>query len=193
MGDLARRIPITFWTMFIATLAISGIPGLAGFFSKDEILWQTWRSEGGAYRFLWFVGYATAIMNLGAFAVIASLRRRDVIGDEIDDIAGLYHRAPVEAVLMLIFLLSLAGIPPMAGFLAKYFIFLSLIESQHYLLAALAVLYALFGLYYYMAIRGAEADRSPLIPISSTACGNTRESRISINSTSVRPRSSAAP
>jgi NADH-quinone oxidoreductase subunit N len=51
--------------------------------------------------------------------VIASLRRRDVIGDEIDDIAGLYHRAPVEAMLMLIFLLSLAGIPPMAGFLAK--------------------------------------------------------------------------
>jgi len=63
MGDLAKRIPITFWTMFIATLAISGIPGLAGFFSKDEILWQTWRSEGGAYRILWFVGYATAIMT----------------------------------------------------------------------------------------------------------------------------------
>jgi len=100
-------------------------------------------------------------MNLGAFAVIASLRRRDVIGDEIDDIAGLYHRAPVEAVLMLIFLLSLAGIPPMAGFLAKYFIFLSLIESQHYLLAALAVLYALFGLYYYMKIGSAMFMRQP--------------------------------
>jgi len=91
-------------------------------------------------------------MNLGAFAVITSLRQRDVIGDEIDDIAGLYYRAPVEAVLMLIFLLSLAGIPPLAGFYGKYFIFLSLIESQHYVLASLAVLYALFGLYYYMRI-----------------------------------------
>ncbi len=74
-------------------------------------------------------------MNLGAFAVITSLRQRDVIGDEIDDIAGLYYRAPVEAVLMLIFLLSLAGIPPLAGFYGKYFIFLSLIESGHFVLA----------------------------------------------------------
>src|SRR6202047_4380007 len=53
-------------------------------------------------------------MNLGAFAVVASLRQRQVIGDEIDDIAGLFSRAPTEAVLMLIFLLSLAGIPPLA-------------------------------------------------------------------------------
>jgi NADH-quinone oxidoreductase subunit N len=91
-------------------------------------------------------------MNLGAFAVVTSLRQRDIIGDEIDDIAGLYSRAPVEAVLMLIFLLSLAGIPPLAGFYGKYFIFLSLIESGHYVLASLAVLYAVFGLYYYMRI-----------------------------------------
>jgi NADH-quinone oxidoreductase subunit N len=63
---------------------------------------------------------------------------------------------------MLVFLLSLAGIPPMAGFLAKYFIFLSLIESQHYVLAAVAVLYALFGLYYYMKIASAMFMRQPL-------------------------------
>jgi NADH-quinone oxidoreductase subunit N len=94
-------------------------------------------------------------MNLGAFAVITSLRQRNVIGDEIDDIAGLYYRAPVEALLMLIFLLSLAGIPPLAGFYGKYFIFLSLIESGHYILASLAVLYALFGFYYYMKIGNA--------------------------------------
>ena len=75
-------------------------------------------------------------MNLGAFAVITSLRQRNVIGDEIDDMAGLYQRAPVEATLMLLFLLSLAGIPPAAGFLGKYYIFLSLIESGHYWLAA---------------------------------------------------------
>ncbi len=61
MGDLHRRIPITHWTMFIATFAIAGIPPFAGFFSKDEILWQAWSSEGGAYRLLWLVGYATAL------------------------------------------------------------------------------------------------------------------------------------
>ena len=108
-------------------------------------------------------------MNLGAFAVITSLRNRNVIGDELDDIAGLYSRAPVEAVLMLLFLLSLAGIPPAAGFLGKYYIFLSLIESQHYWLAAAAVFYALFGLYYYLKIANAmfmresmEAERLPV-------------------------------
>jgi len=63
MGDLHKRIPITYWTMFIGTLAITGIPPLAGFVSKDEILWQTWSSAGGAYRLLWWVGYATALMT----------------------------------------------------------------------------------------------------------------------------------
>jgi NADH-quinone oxidoreductase subunit N len=102
-------------------------------------------------------------MNLGAFAVITSLRQRDVIGDEIDDLAGLYSRAPIEAVLMLLFLLSLAGIPPAAGFLGKYYIFLSLIESGHYVLASLAVFYVLFGLYYYLKIANAIFVRPSLV------------------------------
>jgi NADH-quinone oxidoreductase subunit L len=63
MGDLQKRIPTTYKTMLIATLAIAGIFPFAGFFSKDEILWQTWASEGGAYRILWFVGYGTALMT----------------------------------------------------------------------------------------------------------------------------------
>ncbi len=63
MGDLKGRIPITYKTMFVGMLAIAGIPGFAGFFSKDEILWQAWSSEGGAYRILWFVGFATALMT----------------------------------------------------------------------------------------------------------------------------------
>ena len=101
-------------------------------------------------------------MNLGAFAVITSLRQRNVIGDELDDMAGLYQRAPVEAVLMLLFLLSLAGIPPAAGFLGKYYIFLSLIESGHYWLASLGVLYSLFGLYYYLKIANSMLMRAPM-------------------------------
>ncbi len=109
-------------------------------------------------------------MNLGAFAVVTSLRQRNVIGDELDDIAGLFSRAPTEAVLMLIFLLSLAGIPPLAGFYGKYYIFLSLVESGHYTLAAVAVLYAVFGLYYYMKIANAmfmrEAVDKSRLPIS---------------------------
>ena len=63
MGNLRGRIPTTYRTMFIGMLAIAGIPPLAGFFSKDEILWQAWVSEGGAYRILWFVGFGTALMT----------------------------------------------------------------------------------------------------------------------------------
>jgi NADH-quinone oxidoreductase subunit N len=94
-------------------------------------------------------------MNLGAFAVITSLRRRDIIGDELDDISGLMQKAPIEAILMLVFLLSLAGIPPLAGFYGKYFIFLSLVETGHYYLAAAAVMYAVVGMYYYLRIANA--------------------------------------
>jgi NADH-quinone oxidoreductase subunit L len=63
MGNLHRRTPVTHWTMFIATLAIAGIFPFAGFFSKDEILWQAWSSEGGAYRLLWLIGVVTALMT----------------------------------------------------------------------------------------------------------------------------------
>jgi len=71
---------------------------------------------------------------------------------------------------MLVFMLSLAGIPPLAGFWGKYFIFLSLIEGQHYVLAALGVLYSVFGLYYYLKIANAMFMREPLeagrLPVS---------------------------
>jgi len=109
-------------------------------------------------------------MNLGAFGVITSLRHRNVIGDELDDLNGLYARAPVEAVLMLIFLLSLAGIPPLAGFYGKYFIFLSLIESGHYALASLGVFYSVFGLYYYLKMANAmfmgKPEEQGTLPVS---------------------------
>ncbi|MCL4402187.1 MAG: NADH-quinone oxidoreductase subunit N, partial [Acidobacteria bacterium] len=86
-------------------------------------------------------------MNLGAFTVVIALRRKDIIGEDLDDIAGLVHRSPGYAALMLIFLLSLAGIPPTAGFLGKYYIFLSLIETGHYALAVVATLYVAVAIY----------------------------------------------
>ena len=63
MGALHGKIKTTFGTMLIATLAISGIPGFAGFFSKDAILWETWSREAGAYRYLWYIAFLTALMT----------------------------------------------------------------------------------------------------------------------------------
>ncbi len=91
-------------------------------------------------------------MNLGAFLVLVALRRQNIIGEDMDDIAGLMQKSPGYAVLMLIFLLSLAGIPPTAGFLGKYYIFLSLIETGHYTLAVIATLYVAVAIYYYFRI-----------------------------------------
>ncbi len=63
MGGLARRIPITFWTFLIATAAIAGIPPLAGFWSKDEILWYAFASERGGSTYLWGAAAVTALMT----------------------------------------------------------------------------------------------------------------------------------
>jgi NADH-quinone oxidoreductase subunit N len=91
-------------------------------------------------------------MNLGAFLVVVALRRQNIIGEDLDDISGLMHKSPGHAILMLIFLLSLAGIPPTAGFLGKYYIFLALIQTGHYALAVVATLYVAVAIYYYFKI-----------------------------------------
>jgi NADH-quinone oxidoreductase subunit N len=90
--------------------------------------------------------------NLGAWAVIVALRRKDVIGEHIDDMAGLFFKHPTSAILMLIFLLSLAGIPPTAGFIAKYYLFAAAIETGHTVLAVIAVLNAAISIYFYLRI-----------------------------------------
>jgi NADH-quinone oxidoreductase subunit L len=61
MGGLAKKIPTTYKTMLLGTLAIAGIPPLAGFFSKDEILWQAWSSRSGGFPWLWAVGFFAAM------------------------------------------------------------------------------------------------------------------------------------
>jgi NADH-quinone oxidoreductase subunit N len=92
------------------------------------------------------------IMNLGVFGVIISLRRREVIGDHIDDLNGLMKKSPGMAIMMLIFLLSLAGIPPTAGFIGKYFLFAGLIKTGDIWLtrlAVLAIVNTVISFYYY--------------------------------------------
>jgi NADH-quinone oxidoreductase subunit N len=95
---------------------------------------------------------AYAFMTFGAFAVVIVMRQRGLIGDELDDLDGLYQRSPAAALLLLIFMLSLAGIPPTAGFVGKYFIFQALIETHHPVLAVFAALYIVPALYYYFRV-----------------------------------------
>ena len=91
-------------------------------------------------------------MQLGAFAVVTLLRRRDVIGDELKDLSGLFFRNPVAASAMLLFMLSLGGIPPTAGFMGKFWIFGAAIESGYVWLAVIGVLNSAISLYYYIRV-----------------------------------------
>ncbi len=99
-----------------------------------------------------FYLFVYGFMTIGAFAVLISLQRQGIIGDELDDLNGLYRRSPLSALVLLIFMLSLAGIPPLAGFVGKYFILQALIETGHMRLAIFGALYIVPALYYYFRI-----------------------------------------
>jgi NADH-quinone oxidoreductase subunit N len=96
--------------------------------------------------------FVYVFMQLGAFAVLALLRRQDVVGDELKDLNGLFFRQPFAAVAMLLFMLSLGGIPPTAGFMGKFWLFSAAIESGYVWLAVIGVLNSAVSLYYYIRI-----------------------------------------
>lgn len=95
---------------------------------------------------------AYVFMNFGAFALIAALRRDGEAAEELDDLNGLFGRAPGYTILMAIFMLSLTGIPPLAGFYGKYYIFLALLGEGYYILAVFAALYVAVSAYYYFRV-----------------------------------------
>jgi NADH-quinone oxidoreductase subunit N len=92
-------------------------------------------------------------MNLGAFACILAMRRPDGhMVEEISDLAGLSRTNPVMAFMLAMILFSLAGIPPLAGFFAKFYVFLAAIQAGLYVLAVIGVLASVVGAYYYLRI-----------------------------------------
>ncbi|HEV7435758.1 MAG TPA: NADH-quinone oxidoreductase subunit NuoN [Pseudorhizobium sp.] len=93
------------------------------------------------------------VMTLGTFACIMAMRRKD--GDNVenvDDLAGLASTKPFMAVVLTALMFSMAGIPPLAGFFAKYFVFIAAIEAKLYALAIIGVLSSVVGAYYYLRI-----------------------------------------
>ena len=80
------------------------------------------------------------------------LRRKDIIGDELKDLTGLYATHPGAAIAMLVFMLSLGGIPPTAGFMGKFWVFGAAIDAGYVWLAVIGVLNSAVSLYYYIRI-----------------------------------------
>jgi len=93
-----------------------------------------------------------AFMTFGAFTIIAMLRKGGLEGDEIEDFSGLAKRHPFAALLMLIFMVSLAGIPPTAGFIGKFYVFMSAVQAGLTWLAVLALVFAAISAYFYLRL-----------------------------------------
>ena len=91
-------------------------------------------------------------MTLGTFACILSMRRDGVLVENISDLAGLSRTKPTMAFFLAMLLFSLAGIPPLAGFFGKFYVFLAAINAGLYLLAVIGVLASVVGAYYYLMI-----------------------------------------
>jgi NADH-quinone oxidoreductase subunit N len=91
-------------------------------------------------------------MTLGAFACILAMRRHDQMVEDIDALAGLSRTQPLVAFCLAAILFSLAGIPPLAGFFAKYYVFLAAIEKGFYVLAVIGVIASVVGAFYYLRI-----------------------------------------
>ncbi|MBV9347482.1 MAG: NADH-quinone oxidoreductase subunit N, partial [Pseudolabrys sp.] len=91
-------------------------------------------------------------MTLGTFAVVLSMRRDGVLVENIYDLSGLARTHPTMAFMLAALLFSLAGIPPLAGFFAKFYVFLAAINAGLYTLAVVGVLTSVVGAYYYLLI-----------------------------------------
>jgi NADH-quinone oxidoreductase subunit N len=106
--------------------------------------------EGVQGVLLYMAIYTT--MTLGVFAVILSMRRSTGMVESIDQLSGLARTHPTMAFLMALLLFSMAGVPPLAGFFAKFYVFLAAIKAGLYVLAVIGVLASVVGAYYYLLI-----------------------------------------
>ena len=114
-----------------------------------------------------------AFMTLGAFALIAMFRKGGLEGDEIEDFTGLAKRQPLAALIMLVFMVSLTGIPPTAGFIGKFYVFMAAVQAGLSWLAAVGLIFSAISAYYYMRVvmlmymrepEASAAESSHLVP-----------------------------
>jgi len=119
-----------------------------------------------------------ALMTVGAFAVVILLCVGEVKGERISDFTGLAQRSPMAAAAMLIFLLSLAGVPPTAGFVGKLYLFGAAIEQGYIWLAVIAVTNSAISLFYYMKVTMAMYMQD--LPPSGLALSASRPLRVAL-------------
>ena len=93
-----------------------------------------------------------SFMNLGAFGIVILLQRGGMSGESINDFSGLSKKHPFYALLMLVFMFSLAGLPPTAGFVAKFYVFMAAVNAHLAWLAVVGVIFSAISAYFYLRI-----------------------------------------
>ncbi|MEW6054373.1 MAG: NADH-quinone oxidoreductase subunit N [Nitrospirota bacterium] len=171
---VAILIPISILTMAvgnIVALAQTNIKRMLAYSSIAHAGYAligiiTANSEGLASMMNYLMIYT--FMNIGAFAVIIMLRSEGFRGDSIYDYEGLGKTHPLAAMLMLIFMFSLTGIPPTAGFIGKLYIFMSAINAGYTWLVVVAVIFSAISAYFYLRIIMYMYMREPKTDVSLT-------------------------
>ena len=156
------------WQQVIMVIAVASM--VLGAFAA---IWQSNIKRLMAYSSIGHVGYALVglaagsqegvkgalvywviylAMNVGAFACILCMRRAEGMVEDIDDLKGLSRTHPIMALAMAVFMFSLAGIPPLAGFFAKFYVFVAAINEGLYALAVIGLIASVVAAFYYLRI-----------------------------------------
>ena len=156
------------WQMIIIFLSIASM-----IFGAVAAIGQTNLKRLVAYSSIGHMGYALAglsvgtntgiqssitymtiylVMNLAFFSCLFMLRRNEIYYEKIEDLSGLSKNHPILAFSLLVILFSLAGIPPLAGFFAKFYIFMAVVEQSMYFLAVVGLLSTVVAAFYYLRI-----------------------------------------
>ena len=163
LPSLGAEWTALFWGLAVVTMTVGNIAALTQSNLKRMLAYSSIAHAGyllmgvvagtqrGVAAMLVYVG-VYLFMQLGAFAVVAAMRRSDIVGDELKDLTGLSRRSPMMAFAMLFFMLSLGGIPPTAGFMGKVWLFGAAIDAGFVWLAVIAVANSAVSLYYYLRV-----------------------------------------
>jgi NADH-quinone oxidoreductase subunit N len=181
LGTVAASWTGVFWVLAVLTMTVGNVIAVRQRSVKRMLAYSSIAHagyalvglvaatrEGGAAVLFYLAVYS--VMTLGAFAVLIALGRRGEPGEDLADWAGVGFRHPVLGLSMAVFMLSLAGIPPTAGFAGKFYLFSAAIDAGYVGLAVIGVLNSLVSVYYYLgplvAMYMAEGTREIAAPSS---------------------------
>ncbi|RMF67105.1 MAG: NADH-quinone oxidoreductase subunit N [Calditrichaeota bacterium] len=152
-----------FWVLAVLTMTVGNISALLQKNVKRMLAYSSiahagyilvglvaWNSMGAASMVFYLLAYT--FMNVGAFGVISYLAGKESEFQELDDLRGLAFQRPTAAIVMAIFMFSLAGLPPTAGFVGKFYIFSAAVKAGHVPLVIIGVVNSMISAYYYLGL-----------------------------------------